>query len=845
MSHRIPNHQKEINEMLSKLPHEIRQDNAYKRFKEWNDMVPGLQLQLIKLKGNAQSSLIQIKHCNKLKKQCDKVHTKITINNIKKWLYQTCQIIPQYTQQDFQNAMNSVKKKSKKVKKQTRRKKRRRPHNESNPIGSLDVLSNDTATDNTYEHSIETKSNVESDPKCENTISHECNDKCKKEWSCPDCGQIFVCDQFDFLRHVNNCPGFNDFQDQIHIGASEIIIGSPQQHNKSCGYCNGPFTDSNRWYLCQFCKIYCNAGHLKEMIACGEYEFFPLCRMCCQDEVFQFPPDVLYLYVHCKSTKLVCQDLHPQTGVMLDTYSVCTNKSNIMLYTKDDIIPQRFITIENAKAKEILGEELHTQLLNNYEARNKLMKFKDYTFDLYTNIVEYADKYHNPEWLAALESILKFPRERIPCHISDLGTCKKNGFVVIDGLGTMIVGFDVIFRSVIAVLIHVFPDIVDPEKNQLKDNEFLRKFCPDLLADKTSRGIFLSKAYKGGKTCFRMQNDEGVDLSKTSVDDRYLQYDYSSRSSRKNDIKVIKSKLYEYFKNDEKFKQFFVHLNVIKLVICLVQYALGNEFPALKNMFHQFIELGILDGGWLNIIDLLAYLCRHLVPSHADDKALTLQRWKHRQEPLHIGPYAVWKGPNKETQTLCLVGNRNQFCGFNPNEWEHGHCDLIAYTLYFMTNVAVYGGPTHMIHRKVTELVYDAATYNNQACVEMKELSWQLVMRPCDEPYSDSDSDDENSFSETDDDDTDFEWMRSGKGLEIFTPTINPFFETLKGKIKKIKCGLFHSIIITTKGECYIFGNKVYNEEDNVPYKLIMKKYYNAIIDISCTSKHDLILLYS
>eukprot|EP00483_Globobulimina_turgida_P009231 UN09250 len=101
----------------------------------------------------------------------------------------------------------------------------------------------------------------------------------------------------------------------------------------------------------------------------------------------------------------------------------------------------------------------------------------------------------------------------------------------------------------------------------------------------------------------------------------------------------------------------------------------------------------------------------------------------------------------------------------------------------------------------------------------------------------------DDPFSETDDNDTDPDFFQY-ECLETYTPTMNGYFENLGAEIEKIECGLFHSVVMTSEGECYIFGNKVCSEDDNVPYKLQIGDN-RKVIDISYTSEYDLLFLYS
>eukprot|EP01083_Nonionella_stella_P140575 431304_1 len=71
-----------------------------------------------------------------------------------------------------------------------------------------------------------------------------------------------------FLPFLINTP-----MKTFHRGRSEIFIGQPNQHageTLKCPYCADYFTDANRHYRCGFCKKYCHASHLSEVVSVGQ-----------------------------------------------------------------------------------------------------------------------------------------------------------------------------------------------------------------------------------------------------------------------------------------------------------------------------------------------------------------------------------------------------------------------------------------------------------------------------------------------------------------------------------------------------------------------------------------------
>eukprot|EP01083_Nonionella_stella_P140576 431305_1 len=68
-------------------------------------------------------------------------------------------------------------------------------------------------------------------------------------------------------------PDNDDADEKQHRGRSEIFIGQPNQHageTLKCPYCADYFTDANRHYRCGFCKKYCHASHLSEVVSVGQ-----------------------------------------------------------------------------------------------------------------------------------------------------------------------------------------------------------------------------------------------------------------------------------------------------------------------------------------------------------------------------------------------------------------------------------------------------------------------------------------------------------------------------------------------------------------------------------------------
>jgi len=73
---------------------------------------------------------------------------------------------------------------------------------------------------------------------------------------------------------------------------------------------------------------------------------------------------------------------------------------------------------------------------------------------------------------------------------------------------------------------------------------------------------------------------------------------------------------------------------------------------------------------------------------------------------------------------------------------------------------------------------------------------------------ADRDADD----SELDGDDSD---DCSGSSLCIYVPMVNAYFEKADVECSRISCGQYHSVVVTTDGECYTFGHNAFGNLGN------------------------------
>ena len=585
----------------------------------------------------------------------------------------------------------------------------------------------------------------------------KCND-----FLCPECNQEFYrgsdgdSDQNSFVNHWGNCPGICSETDEPFVGCLEIVDGEPGKDGavKKCPYCNHHFSDSNPWIVCDLCRKYNTAGCIKHIVGVGVHSCFGLCLKCCRSDKL-CSTGSLSSYANCKSLKIVGTCAEPHTGDALYVYSVITEKCNIRIRT-NEIIPQRFITANANYSVQVLGRSRFDRLLDVYHKRSVGVTYRDGSINLYNYAIKYAEIYHkeDSQWLQSQP--FTFENVESKYRISDVGEVKDNGFFVLPGVGDNITGLKAIYDDIQHTFDDAFPDW---DEQNTGDNELLRKYCSYTVAHKGIRGMFFGNAYKGGKNCYDLSEKQSVDLKQDSVDESWRQYNYKSREANVNKAHVIESKLLEYLQKERKYDKFFMALNHLKVITSIVQFAIGQELPSIRKVFQQFLrEPGLYDGNWLNNMDILKYGIGYLARSHIDKKPLI---WPETDKQyLHLGPYAVWKGELSETQSLCHVSNGQHGCEWDPSsasQRRYGHTDLIPYTLYFMFNYGVYNGPTHSIHRKIIENMFEGEQYRGINNIAFTGDAHQVVFRPLapKSQQSQSDSSTDSAMVSSSDSDSD------------------------------------------------------------------------------------------
>eukprot|EP01084_Bolivina_argentea_P044601 82058_1 len=107
-------------------------------------------------------------------------------------------------------------------------------------------------------------------------------------------------------------------------------------------------------------------------------------------------------------------------------------------------------------------------------------------------------------------------------------------------------------------------------------------------------------------------------------------------------------------------------------------------------------------------------------------------------------------------------------------------------------------------------------------------------------------TEEDDSDSESEDDSDFFEEQCQ----PIYTPIYNEYFDDLNITFNHISCGAFHSLVLTTNGECYTFGHNGFGnlgngsasewgEGINIPYKLDIDRHF---MSVSCGKNHSILL---
>jgi len=118
--------------------------------------------------------------------------------------------------------------------------------------------------------------------------------------------------------------------------------------------------------------------------------------------------------------------------------------------------------------------------------------------------------------------------------------------------------------------------------------------------------------------------------------------------------------------------------------------------------------------------------------------------------------------------------------------------------------------------------------------------------------FSDETSTDELSFSMIDssEDDSSDDEAEAENHQVIWRPTLNPYFADSDAKIMKIECGMYHSLCLTQKGECFAFGSNYFGNLGNGKccefgegiHEPLRVETSSKIIDIAAGNNHNLLL---
>lgn len=516
---------------------------------------------------------------------------------------------------------------------------------------------------------------------------------------------------------------------------------------KKCKFCNKQFDNSVQFvfWRCDWCHDFDNRCHLTDIATVGKNKDFILCPNCFQSDewIISYNDDII------KQVDGIVRNffkkVYNNNKKSFDRYYVCSvpngfeySKYIIFGFFKEQI-KKRFIVLnENEYIKYI---QILKPFQKKYQNHVKSSKMNVRWFEQEINLdkdIDEKSNYWNYWRHSTFLNKWKFPSKQV-LWTTQIGPLEHSGFFCLPCIGKHIKGFKKIQQGLIKYLNIICVDNIAPSHHPLISKNCASTFFK--YCNKKYKIIMLSlgKSYKSGKCCYDLIYHHDVDYkfdeekgNDISVFNNFKKYG----NKYSNKLEVVKSNLENVL--IKEYKEFMNYLNELKALSSQILFNMGEDFKELRNICHQYIKRGFIDGKEYSNVDCMVYFPGYIVCSHVDHEDLV----NLNDDPQHIkdfgplvpGVYLVWKIKANKPQILCNNMKVNNQC-INSNDittgfGEYNHCLIQEATLYGMIKSGVLGGVTHGIHNSEEDNFYDDVLNEFESFGPFTDKSITIVLRP-------------------------------------------------------------------------------------------------------------------